>query len=905
MQKQKGAATKKKAQVYSSEALLLRTILGIVLIAVGSLAFVSLITEMEGEVFKLVRPVVQGLAGGLCLLLPLFVAWAGVLVAFSARKKMKVRAILLSFTVYLCLLALIVLVSHHPDTRGPYIDMSLMEYIKVANTGNSVINPDNYLDYLKQTFLLCSLRGESGGLLGMLLAWPLYMGLGIVGGVAVLGMGILGLLILLSRLDVKTIAYNLKERSQERREVRDQEAMRRQAEEEAWRRQESQRQAAARAQNVPAPVPGPVPGPVAGPVSGPGPAYQRRQRNAQMQPAPVPGPIWRGPELYDETIAPADGSVPMDVAGAIKKAKGRKAPEQPSYTPPNREDDLPWEDDPDTAQQLDSRRSILKPIRFPAQKAAAPAPQPDFPQVAVPKVPSEPHMSGLRMDEPDLKLPPPKTKKTQQMQMQLPPPYAYPTLDMLKMPRRSQVDTRQEDEQRAAILEETLQSFGISAQVKQVTHGPTVTRFELELASGINVKRITGLTDTIAMNLAAGGVRIEAPIPNKALVGVEVPNREIISVTLREVLESEEMNRADSPLSVALGKDIAGSPIICDLGKMPHLLIAGATGSGKSVCINSIICSLLFRTSPKQVRMLLIDPKVVELQCYNGIPHLLTPVVSDPHKAAGALTWAVQEMMERYQKFKERNVRGIIGFNAALMEGEEAMPRIVVIIDELADLMMASKREVEESICRIAQLARAAGIHLVVATQRPSVDVITGLIKNNLPSRIAFAVASSIDARTIMERAGAEKLLGKGDMLYAPAGALAPLRVQGSFVSDDEVNKVTDFIRGHSTPDYDPNVQELLDQTSSPSSLAPDAAEATGDDGDTLDELLSQAIEMAIQEGQTSISMLQRKMRIGYARAGRLIDEMTKRGIISQAAGAKPRKILISQEEFDRMDLGQ
>jgi len=300
--------------------------------------------------------------------------------------------------------------------------------------------------------------------------------------------------------------------------------------------------------------------------------------------------------------------------------------------------------------------------------------------------------------------------------------------------------------------------------------------------------------------------------------------------------------------------------------------------------------------------MLLIDPKVVELQCYNGIPHLLTPVVSDPHKASGVLTWAVQEMMDRYQKFKERNVRGITGYNAALMEGDEAMPRIVIIIDELADLMIANKRDVEESSCRIAQLARAAGIHLVVATQRPSVDVITGLIKNNLPSRIAFAVASSIDARTIMERAGAEKLLGHGDMLYAPAGALAPMRVQGSFVSDEEVNTVTDFIRSHSTPDYDPSVQEVLDQTSSPSALAPDAAEAGEEDADNLDELLSQAIEMAIQERQTSISMLQRKMRIGYARAGRLIDEMTKRGIISRAAGAKPRKVLISQEEFDRMD---
>ncbi len=880
MQKQKGTALKKKAPVYSPEALLLRTILGIVLIALGVLAFVSLVTspgDMEVEIFKFVRPVVQGLAGGLCLLFPAFIAWAGALVAFSARKKMKVRAILLSFTVYLCLLALIVLVSHYPDSQGPYTERTLMDYILVTNQRQLVSSPESYPAYLMQAYALCSPKGESGGLLGMLLAWPLNAGLGIAGGVAVLGLAILGLLILLSRLDVRTIAVNIREHSLARREVRQQEAVRRQAEEEAWRLKEAQRQAAQRAQSAPAP------------------AYQRRQQNVQA--APQAGPLWRGPELYDETIAPVNSSVPMDVAGAMKKARGRKNAEQPPYAP-QRSDDLPWENDPDMAQELNSGRSIAKPIRFSAPKAA-PAPQPDFPNV-----PPEQRMSGQRLDEPDLKLPQ-KVKKAQQLQMQLPPPYAYPTLDMLKLPRRSQTDTRLEDQQRAQILEETLQSFGISAQVKQVTHGPTVTRFELELASGINVKRITGLTDTIAMNLAAGGVRIEAPIPNKALVGVEVPNREIISVSLREVLESDEMNRADSPLSVALGKDIAGTPIICDLAKMPHLLIAGATGSGKSVCINSIICSLLFRTSPKQVRMLLIDPKVVELQCYNGIPHLLTPVVSDPHKAAGALTWAVTEMMDRYQKFKEHNVRGISGYNAALMEGEEAMPRIVVIIDELADLMMASKREVEESICRIAQLARAAGIHLVVATQRPSVDVITGLIKNNLPSRIAFAVASGIDARTIMERAGAEKLLGKGDMLYAPAGALAPLRVQGSFVSDDEVNRVTDFIRGHSAPDYDPNVQEVLDQTSSPSGMAPDAAEATGDDGDTLDELLSQAIEMAIQEGQTSISMLQRKMRIGYARAGRLIDEMTKRGIISQAAGAKPRKVLISQEEFDRMDFGE
>ena len=894
MQKQKKAPAKKKAPVYSSEALLLRTILGIVLIAVGGLALVSVVTDMDSVIFQYTRPVVQGLAGGLCLLLPGFLVWAGGLVAFSARKKIKIRDFLILFFLYWFVLTIITLVTFAWNSNTHQYH-SLVDYIPPAYINeNPDATADDYLTILKLAYQY-AYKGsvlEAGGLLGAALAWPLFQLLGTVISVGLLGIAILGLLILLSRLDVRAMAYNLRERSQERRETRAQETALRQQEEEAWQLQETQRQAAMQAQQRPLP------------------AYARRGNQAppmQMQPVPTSGPMFRGPELYDETIAPMDDtlSAPMDVAGAMKRARGRKAPAAPP--PPASRDDLPWEEDPDTARELDASRSISKPIRFPSQGnqgQATPQKAPEFPPVKAPAIQEPQRMSGTRMDEPDLKLPPAKPKKTQQLQMQLPPPYAYPTLDMLKMARRAQTDTRLEDQQRAQVLEETLLSFGISAQVKHVTHGPTVTRFELELASGINVKRIANLTDTIAMNLAAGGVRIEAPIPNKALVGVEVPNREIISVSLREVLEGEEMNRDDSPLAVALGKDIAGAPIICDLGKMPHLLIAGATGSGKSVCINSIICSLLFRTSPKQVRMLLIDPKVVELQCYNGIPHLLTPVVSDPHKASGALTWAVQEMMDRYQRFKERNVRGITGYNAALMEGEEAMPRIVIIIDELADLMMASKREVEESICRIAQLARAAGIHLVVATQRPSVDVITGLIKNNLPSRIAFAVASSIDARTIMERAGAEKLLGKGDMLYAPAGALAPLRVQGSFVSDDEVMKVTDFIRAHSTPDYDPNVQEVLDQTNSPSNQAPDAADATGDDGDSLDELLSQAIEMAIQEGQTSISMLQRKMRIGYARAGRLIDEMTKRGIISQAAGAKPRKVLISQEEFDRMDFG-
>ena len=399
-------------------------------------------------------------------------------------------------------------------------------------------------------------------------------------------------------------------------------------------------------------------------------------------------------------------------------------------------------------------------------------------------------------------------------------------------------------------------------------------------------------------------VRIEAPIPGKALVGVEVPNRKVSTVTLREVLESQPMREAKSPLVVALGKDIAGTPIVCDLARMPHLLIAGATGSGKSVCINTMINSLLYRCSPREVRLILVDPKVVELQCYNGIPHLLIPVVSDPHKASGALAWAVAEMMDRYKKFEQKAVRAIDGYNAKLEDGEEFMPRIVIIIDELADLMMTCKRDVEEHICRLAQLARAAGIHLVVATQRPSVDVITGLIKANIPSRIAFKVSSFIDSRTILDRVGAEQLLGWGDMLYQPTGKFTPTRIQGCFLSDDEVNRITDFIRDNCPSSYDPDVIEQLDHMETDAlgggkaSADSDAAEedVTGDGS-----LLQQAIEMTVRDGQVSTSLIQRRLKVGYARAGRLVDEMEKRGIVSQKDGAKPRMCLISREEFERM----
>ena len=482
--------------------------------------------------------------------------------------------------------------------------------------------------------------------------------------------------------------------------------------------------------------------------------------------------------------------------------------------------------------------------------------------------------------------------------------YIFPPIDLLNQSRTTQdPNQRAKDEAGARKLIGTLESFGVQAKLLHVTHGPAITRYELAPAPGVKVSRIVGLVDDIALNMASDGVRIEAPIPGKPAVGIEIPNQKIETVSLREVLESPEMMREKSPTAVALGKGISGAPVIADMAKMPHVLIAGATGSGKSVCINTIINSIIFRAKPEEVRLILIDPKVVELSVYNGIPHLLVPVVTDPKKASAALSWAVVEMEHRYKRFETMGVRDIRGYNNAIGENEEPMSKIIVIIDELADLMMVAPGEVEESICRLAQLARAAGIHLVIATQRPSVNVITGVIKANIPSRIAFAVSSQIDSRTILDSGGAEKLLGKGDMLYAPQGAGKPTRVQGCFVSDDEVQRIVEFVRGRHSADYNEDVIEQMNTAADEESAAASDAPSVGE---PVDEMLNKAIELAVDAGQVSISMLQRRLRVGYARAGRLVDEMTLRGITAEAEGpTKPRTVLISREEWRRMQENQ
>ena len=485
------------------------------------------------------------------------------------------------------------------------------------------------------------------------------------------------------------------------------------------------------------------------------------------------------------------------------------------------------------------------------------------------------------------------------------PIYKFPPLSLLDSINSADSKTvAAELESTAQRLVDTLKSFGVETQVINVSRGPTVTRYELQPKAGVKISKITILADDIALNLATAGVRIEAPIPNKAAVGIEVPNRASATVGIREVIESSTFSASKSKLTVSMGKDIGGNTVVADIAKMPHGLIAGATGSGKSVCINSFIISLLYKASPEDVKLLMVDPKVVELGIYNGIPHLIVPVITEPRKAAGALGWAVNEMEQRYKMFADRDVRNIEGYNKlveTLIDEPEVkkMPRIVIIIDELADLMMTAPKEVEDSINRIAAKARAAGIHLLIATQRPSVNVVTGVIKANIPTRIAFAVSSHIDSSTILDCAGAEKLLGRGDMLFRPVGANKPNRIQGCFVSDEEVERVVEFVKSGGKASYDDNVLLEIERQAAIEKQQRTGVPEEGANDD--DPVLDEAIKVVVELGQASTSLLQRKLKLGYARAARIIDQMEERGIIGGYEGAKPRQVLITPEQLMEM----
>ena len=534
----------------------------------------------------------------------------------------------------------------------------------------------------------------------------------------------------------------------------------------------------------------------------------------------------------------------------------------------------------------------------------APAPEEPLPPLQTPEQPEKLKKADVQLEAAQI---------AQQITQQEPakPEYQFPPVDLLKAGSGQAHDGTEEMRQNAERLSDTLQSFGIEAHIINVTRGPSVTRYELELQRGVKLSKVTNLADDIALALGASGVRIAA-IPDKiSVVGIEVPNRTVSVVMAREVIDSPEFAKHKSKVSFAVGKDIGGNRIIGDIGKLPHLLIAGTTGSGKSVCMNSLIISLLYKAKPEEVKLIMIDPKMVELGIYNGIPHLLIPVVTDPKKAAGSLQWAVTEMMRRYRMMADAGVRDLESYNKqARMSADdelEPMPQIVVVIDELADLMLVAAKEVEESICRIAQMGRASGIHLVIATQRPSADVITGLMKANIPSRIAFAVASAMESRIILDTAGAEKLVGKGDMLYAPLGQGKPKRVQGCFITDNEVQDVVTFIKDSSEAEYSDSVMAEIDKKAAESgksgsgSSGSTAAETESSDGD---EMLPAAVDVILETGQASVSMLQRRLKLGYARAARIMDEMEERGLVGPFEGSKPRQLLITREQWQAIKDG-
>ena len=480
--------------------------------------------------------------------------------------------------------------------------------------------------------------------------------------------------------------------------------------------------------------------------------------------------------------------------------------------------------------------------------------------------------------------------------------YSYPPISILKAPEVPNVTSASAELQSIGIkLRETVRSFGVDIKVVNIVRGPSVTRFEVQPDAGVKLAKITSLADDIALSLGASGVFI-APVPNKPLIGIEIPNKSVQVVNISEVIASDEFTKNESDVAFALGKDISGNSIVCDISKLPHMLIAGTTGSGKSVCINSIIISILYRATPEQVRLIMIDPKMVELGVYNGIPHLLVPVVTDPKKAAGALQWAVFEMMKRYKLFSERGVRDMKSYNKAVAKTGDAeqMPSIVIVIDELADLMVVARKDVEDSIMRLSQMARAAGMHLIIATQRPSVDVITGVIKSNIPSRIAFAVASKIESNIILGSMGAEKLIGRGDMLYEPMGASKPTRVQGCYISSDEVEDVVDYVKQGSTAEYSQDVMDQIEKQVEKNEGG--SGDAFADDEDA-DEMLTAAIDVVVESGQASTSMLQRRLKLGYSRAARIIDQMEERGIVGEFEGSKPRKILITRDEWNEMKM--
>lgn len=896
--------------------------------------YICLAAPQQGTGMGEIRDVMRGLGGDLAVALPLILVWGGALCIAAARgKRVSALRAVADVMLFVCLFTAV---------HVFFTERVIRERMTITSFANFVSKSYGF--------------GAGGGAIGALLAWPLYRNLGVAGGF--IGALLIAVLLLTATGRMGRFVRFIAARSAEARERREsareyedfdqQRQPRRAARKQVARDPYSESMLGGVSQRPAQPRRTPV---RSAQVAGKGtqrraPAAATQEFAAERPARPAnPSARRRGASAPAQARTPERGRVAATSAPATPKRKKlyienvETAPEQ---APPKDAlfDDF---DDFDRLEAESAARDKAEKANFEkADRSTRKSFKPDRPSMlredagivdipdAMPEdIPADipvvkaDKKSNVSID--DLKIQPeayelpdedeapfdipgeaPKTKaapgiaepklgkikrvKEPEPAEDEPPVYNYPPIDLLARGEVEDVSAHgQRDMQKAKLLEDTLQSFGISAKLTGIAHGPAVTRFELQPAPGVKVSRITSLADDIALNLAAMSVRIEAPIPGKAAVGVEIPNDKVEMVRLRDVLESSEARKHPSRIAVGLGKDNSGRYIVADIAKMPHVLIAGQTGSGKSVCINAIITSILFRSSPEEVKLILIDPKVVELSIYNDIPHLVCPVVTDPKKAASALDWAVAEMTKRYKLFAERGVRDIKGYNKALKKGEKLMPQMVIIIDELADLMMVSPGEVEDSICRLAQLARACGMHLVIATQRPSVNVITGIIKANIPTRIAFSVASQVDSRTMIDHGGAEKLLGNGDMLFVPNG-MKSMRVQGAWVSDEEVHAIVEYIKQSGEAVYDPDMLEHMEK-----SVMSDAEKEEFES--EYDPKLAEAVDIAIDLGQVSISMLQRKMRIGYARAGRIIDEMSRRGIVSEADGSKPRSVLITREQ--------
>ncbi len=931
--------------------------LGVALVAFGFMLLLGATIQSAAQSLIYFKNMAIGLGGTLFLLVPLFVLWLGVLCCVAAKRHVSAYAFTVAFLLMLCIGALMTLTLKVNDREYG----NLMDYVRNLNAvvRNSAV-PDSMGEYIRAAYHRYYGRFAEagfypgGGVLGMLLAYPLYTALGSVGATVLLVLAAIGLAFALLRQNPVALFQRLGSRrghgalhkpaSSPQPEAQPQAAMAEPTypEDDGTFEPPMPQPAWPAPQYAPAAYPpqprdaepGFIPQPVGSMMADPdvpaAPHGWRAQPIPSKAPAdptvhrPAPAPRAAAPQRPTSFNHEASDVMPDVVKPAAASNKGKPAVETP---PPQaaprrfRADTVPA---PVSAQEKTETQSGKNqrgtpPAPVPAREPTG-VPAASRPEAAVqeplkksdevlpdPATSAGVHPAANAASAPALRPEKPFAPKTLDGMAKSPEPkqirlafdhYEIPPIRLLSEPPAAEhPDTTQEDLLRADKLIETLKSFSIPAHLHDIVHGPTVTRFAIRLAEGVNVSKLRSVMDNLTIELKAkGDIRAEIPIPGTSFVGLEVSNNRTSKVYLREVLTSPRLLESRSPTAVALGKDITGTPIICELMDMPHLLIAGATGSGKSVCINSIICSILYRASPRYVKLIMVDPKFVELQPYNDVPHLLMPVITDAKKATAALDRICQMMDERYQILMEAGVRNLDAYNRKLGPDEEPLPRIIVIVDEMADLMTVAGKQIEESIKRITAKARAAGICLILATQRPSVNIITGVIKANIPGRIAFRVSSPFDSKTILDNQGAEKLLGYGDMLYSST-TREPIRVQGCFVADKDVEQTVEYIRSRNKPEYDLDLIEYVDQADQPENGGGMGEGEEADDG-AFDELLPQAIEMAVESGQMSISMLQRVLRVGYARSGRLIDEMTRRGIISGNEGTKPRKTLMTREQY-------